>query len=149
MAMTETHDLVSLGQEVKLAKQYLALEQLRMGQRLQVDWDLEGATMNVLIPSLLLQPLLENAVYHGIEPLPQGGCVKIRVTCSGHELRLVIENPCVSSPVTRHAGNKMALQNIRERLELLFDAEARYQVEKTKESYRVEIALPCVTGEMP
>jgi two-component system sensor histidine kinase AlgZ len=99
----------------------------------------------VLIPPLLLQPLLENAVYHGIEPLPQGGRIKIRVSCTAKELQLVVENPCAAAMAERHEGNKMALQNIRERLELLFDVEARYQVESTKEFYRVEITLPCVT----
>lgn len=145
MAMAETRDLVPLGLEIKLTKQYLALEQLRMGQRLVVDWDVSAAPMDVLIPPLLLQPLLENAVYHGIEPLPQGGRIKIRVSCTAKQLHLVVENPCAATMVERHAGNKMALQNIRERLELLFDVEARYQVESTKEFYRVEITLPCVT----
>ncbi|MBW8078091.1 MAG: sensor histidine kinase [Gallionella sp.] len=147
MAMAETHDLVSLSQEIKLGKQYLALEQLRMGERLGVDWEFNDAPMNALIPPLLLQPLLENAVYHGIEPLPHGGRIKIQVNCRGQELRLVVENPCATLVAERHSGNKMALQNIRERLELLFDAEARYQVEANGGFYRVEITLPCVTRE--
>lgn len=147
MAMIETHDLVPLGQEIKLTKQYLSLEQLRMGQRLQVEWKVGEVPMNVLIPPLLLQPLLENAVYHGIEPLSDGGCITIRLACTSKEFRLVVENPSPVTTVDRHAGNKMALQNIRERLDLLFDAEARYQVERSKDSYRVEIVLPCVTEE--
>jgi len=148
MAMAETRDLVPLDQEIKLTKQYLALEQLRMGQRLVVDWDVNVASMNVLIPPLLLQPLLENAVYHGIEPLSQGGRIKIQVSSSAKELQLVVENPCPSVTGERHSGSKMALQNIRERLELLFDVEARYQVECTEESYRVEITLPWVAEEI-
>jgi two-component system sensor histidine kinase AlgZ len=147
MAMAETHDLVSLSQEIKLGRQYLALEQLRMGERLGVDWEFNDAPMNALITPLLLQPLLENAVYHGIEPLPHGGRIKIQVNCRGQELRLVVENPCATLVAERHSGNKMALQNIRERLELLFDAEARYQVEANGGFYRVEITLPCVTRE--
>ncbi len=147
MAMAETHDLVSLSQEITLSKQYLALEQLRMGERLGVDWEFNAAPMNALIPPLLLQPLLENAVYHGIEPLPHGGRIRIQVNCRGQELRLVVENPCATLVAERHSGNKMALQNIRERLELLFDAEARYQVQANGGFYRVEITLPCVTRE--
>lgn len=148
MAMAETRDLVPLDQEIKLTKQYLALEQLRMGQRLVVDWDVNIASMSVLIPPLLLQPLLENAVYHGIEPLSQGGRITIRISSTAKELRLVVENPCPPATGERHSGSKMALQNIRERLELLFDVEARYQVESTAESYRVEITLPGVTEEI-
>lgn len=164
MAMSDAQHLVSLGREIQLSKQYLALEQLRMGERLRVDWQLQDVPEDALVPPLLLQPLLENAVYHGIELLPQGGCIRIALRRSGDELQLKVENPCVprdeeppreanslsaylhkkfmpqQSPP--HAGNKMALQNIRERLELLFDVEASYRVETGKDFYRVEIAMP-------
>jgi two-component system sensor histidine kinase AlgZ len=170
MAMSDAQDLVPLRQEIELSKQYIALEQLRMGDRLRVDWQIQGVPGDALIPPLLLQPLLENAVYHGIEPLPQGGCINIVLGQSGDKLRLKVENPSVlrgdtapnapqglshsegsdnfpdsrkSEKLTRsHTGNRMALQNIRERLDLLFDAEARYQVESGKDFYRVEIMLP-------
>src|SRR5665647_2602651 len=69
MAMSDAHDLVPLGREIQLSKQYVALEQMRMGDRLRVDWQIQDVPDDVLIPPLLLQPLLENAVYHGIEPL--------------------------------------------------------------------------------
>lgn len=147
VAMAETHDLVPLGQEIKLAKQYLALERMRLGERLSVVWELGGVPMDALIPPLLLQPLLENAVYHGIEPMQQGGHINIRFKCSSTELNLVVVNPCVKDQKQRHLGNKMALQNIRERLELLFDVEARYWVESADDSYKVEITLPYVTEE--
>ena len=170
MAMSDAQDLVPLRQEIELSKQYIALEQLRMGERLRVDWQIQDVPDDVLIPPLLLQPLLENAVYHGIESLPQGGCITIALGRNGNELRLKVENPCIprdnepanarqgllpqeSAKISagsgkfrkltrQHTGNKMALQNIRERLSLLFDAEARYQVESGKDFYRVEIALP-------
>ncbi|MDO8464827.1 MAG: histidine kinase [Gallionella sp.] len=170
MAMSDAQDLVPLRQEIELSKQYIALEQLRMGERLRVDWQIQDVPGEVLIPPLLLQPLLENAVYHGIESLPQGGCIDVVLRRNGDELQFRIENPCAQrsdtasnapqgvlssegagnstgsfrpGKLTRlHTGNKMALQNIRERLSLLFDAEARYQVESGKDFYRVEIALP-------
>jgi two-component system sensor histidine kinase AlgZ len=176
MAMSDAQDLVPLRQEIELSKQYIALEQLRMGERLRVDWKIQDVPGDVLIPPLLLQPLLENAVYHGIESLPQGGCIAIELGRNGNEIRLKVENPCVQrshatqntqqglSPpdgagnstgsfrpgklTRRHTGNKMALQNIRERLSLLFDAEARYQVENGKDFYRVEIALPYMKEKM-
>lgn len=166
MAMSDARDLVPLSREIQLSKQYISLEQLRMGERLSVDWQMQDVPEIALIPPLLLQPLLENAVYHGIEALPQGGTIKIVLRRSGDELSLTVENPCVErgrhgggdsrrdfeieNPIARNAGkmqrsnNKMALLNIRERLDLLFDAEARYQVESGSNFYRVEIILPYV-----
>jgi len=142
MAMADVQDLVPLRQEVELSRRYLALEQLRMGERLRVDWQIQDIPDGALIPPLLLQPLLENAVYHGIEPLPQGGSITVALRRSGDELRLRVENPCAPCRAAPHGGNKMALQNIRERLALLFDVEARYKTESGADFYRVEIMLP-------
>ena len=144
MAMSDEQDLVPVGQEIQLSKQYVALEQLRMGERLRVDWQIKDVPDDALIPPLLLQPLLENAVYHGIEPLPQGGCINIVLRRSGDELQLKVENPCPLRAEAPHHGNRVALRNIRERLALLFDVEARYQFENGKDFYRVEIALPYI-----
>lgn len=145
MAMSDVQDFVLLHQEIQLCKQYLALEQLRMGERLRIDWQLHDLPNDALIPPLLLQPLLENAVYHGIEPLPQGGIINIMVRRNGNELLFKVDNPCAPrSDDVSHTGNKMALRNIRERLELLFDVEARYQVESGKDYYHVEITLPYI-----
>ena len=141
--MSDAQDLVPLQKEILLCKQYLALEQLRMGARLQLDWQIQDIPEHALIPPLLLQPLLENAVYHGIEPLPEGGCISINLRRSGNELRLSIRNPCAANHAA-HEGHAMALQNIRERLALLFDVEANYQVISGKDYYHVEIALPLI-----
>ena len=173
MAMSDAQDLVPLGREIQLSKQYVALEQLRMGERLRVDWQIQDVPDDVLIPPLLLQPLLENAVYHGIEPLSQGGSIHIVLRRSGDELHLKVENPCpvrddapkapqgflhsegagnsLSSYVLEklsppHRGNRVALRNIRERLDLLFDIEARYKVESGKDFYRVEIIFPYMSS---
>jgi two-component system sensor histidine kinase AlgZ len=142
MAMSDTRDLVPLHREIELSRRYIALEQLRMGERLRVDWRMQDVSGDALIPPLLLQPLLENAVYHGIEPLPQGGSIAVALSRSGDMLRLVVENPCAASRAVPHDGNRMALQNIRERLALLFDVEASYKVASSADFYRVEIALP-------
>lgn len=161
MAMSEGEDLVLLGREIQLSKQYLALEQLRMEGRLQVKWEIRDMPEDVLIPPLLLQPLLENAVYHGIEQLTQGGSIRIELRRNDDEIYLKVENPCPERAVARkpesslstfvlgksaraHRGNRVALRNIRERLDLLFDVEARYQVESGKDFYRVEIFFPYV-----
>ena len=144
MAMADAQDLVPLRREIELGRQYIALEQLRMGERLRVEWQIQDMPDDALIPPLLLQPLLENAVYHGIEPLPQGGSITVALRRSGDELQLRVENPCAPRGAVPHDGNRMALQNIRERLALLFDVEARYEVESGADFYRVEITLPYV-----
>ncbi|MDO8312781.1 MAG: histidine kinase [Sideroxyarcus sp.] len=142
MAMNEPHELVELGQEIQLARQYLALEQLRMGARLQVRWDTEYMPGDALIPPLVLQPLLENAVYHGIEPMTEGGIIEIRIYREGKELHLQVSNPVSVSAPSNTNGNKIALSNIRERLSLLYDVEADYRVERGADFYRVHILIP-------
>ncbi len=145
MAMSDAEDLVPLAREIQLSKQYVALEQMRMGDRLRVDWQIQEFPEDVLIPPLLLQPLLENAVYHGIEPLSQGGSINVALHRNGDELHLRVENPCPVRADVSHLGNRVALRNIRERLDLLFDVEANYQVENGKDFYRVEINFPYVS----
>ncbi|MEO6974490.1 MAG: histidine kinase [Gallionella sp.] len=145
MAMSDAEDLAPLGREIQLSKQYLALEQMRMGDRLRVDWQIQDVPDDVLIPPLLLQPLLENAVYHGIEPLSQGGSISVALHRNGDEVHLRVENPCPVRADVSHLGNRVALRNIRERLDLLFDVEASYQVENGKDFYRVEITFPYVS----
>jgi two-component system sensor histidine kinase AlgZ len=146
MAMAYTSDLVPVLHEVALARQYLALEQLRLGERLKVHWQLEEMPDDALLPPLILQPLLENAVYHGIEPLAEGGVIEVKLYRVGKELHLELQNPCQQRE-SGHVGNKMALMNIRERLALQFDIEASYTVESGKDFYRVHIMLPYVKEE--
>ncbi len=147
VAMMEQHELVPLSKEVELARQYLAIEELRLGDRLQVRWDTQKMPPDALIPPLILQPLLENAVYHGIEPLPEGGAIEVRLYREGDELHLEVRNPVSSQAKPRITGNKLALSNIRERLALLFDVEAQYQVENDANHYHVHILIPYVTKQ--
>ncbi len=144
-AMSDQNELVALGKEVELARQYLAIEELRLGERLQVRWDMQDMPPDALIPPLILQPLLENAVYHGIEPLPEGGVIDVRLYRNNDGLNMEVGNPAIRQATTRTAGNKMALSNIRERLDLLFDVEAKYQVETGADRYIVHILIPYVT----
>jgi len=141
-AMRDPGELVSLADEIALGKQYLGLEKLRLGERLAVDWQIGAISTNQPIPPLMLQPLLENAVYHGIEPAPEGGVVRIAIEQRGDELRIAIANPTVNEG--RHAaGNQMAVANIRERLALYYDLEARLEIDAGKQTYEVRIILPC------
>jgi two-component system, LytTR family, sensor histidine kinase AlgZ len=141
--MQDNRDLVPLSAEIALARQYLDLERLRLGERLRVRWDVESCPPDALVPPLMLQPLIENAVYHGIEPLGEAGEVQILLSRRDGRLRIEIANPCgTSGGGSHHVGNHMALANIRERLLLFFDLEATLATEVTAESYRVHIELP-------
>lgn len=144
MAMSEPQEMVELVKEVALARQYMELEALRLGDRLKIQWDTQNMPTDALIPPLILQPLLENAVYHGIEPLAQGGTVGVRLFLDKDGLHLKVTNPAQEQEVSYAAGNKIALSNIRERLALLFDVEAQYQVESDTNQYQVHIIVPYV-----
>jgi two-component system sensor histidine kinase AlgZ len=141
-AMRDPGELVSLADEIALGTQYLDLERLRLGDRLQVDWTVTDAPLELPIPPLMLQPLLENAVYHGIEPAPEGGTVHIGIAQRGDELRISIANPTVG-PLKHATGNHIALANIRERLALYYDLEARLEIDADDDHYEVRIILPC------
>lgn len=142
--MADNRQLVPLRQEVELCRQYLALEQLRLGDRLRVDWHIENMPGEALIPPLVLQPLLENAVYHGIEPSAEAGEIGIHIYRARNAVHLVLTNPCPQQGA-HHAGSGMALANVRERLELHFDAEARLSAGERNGAYRVHIMLPYST----
>jgi two-component system sensor histidine kinase AlgZ len=139
--MADNRELAPVEQEVALCRQYLELEQLRLGERLQVAWHTEKMPREALIPPLLLQPLVENAVYHGIEPSSQPGEVTIDIYRHRDQVHLVIRNP-YQHEGNHHAGNKMALGNIRERLALHFDAEASLESQVTGNAYQVHIIIP-------
>lgn len=143
--MGENRDLVTLGQEMVLGQQYLDLERLRLGDRLVVNWGAGDCPADCLVPSLLLQPLLENAVYHGIEPSAEQGEILVQFSRLGSEIRVEITNPWHGE----HAhgqGNRMALNNVRERLMLFFDLEARLETEVKDGKFRLEIWLPYRPG---
>jgi two-component system, LytTR family, sensor histidine kinase AlgZ len=143
--MADNRTLAPIANEVELARQYLAIESLRLGDRLRVSWRIEGMPADALVPPLVLQPLVENAVYHGIEPTPGGGEIAIDVGMAGGQLQMILTNPMPGE--TRHsAGNKMAVANIRERLQLHFDAEASMRSEVRDGIYRVTIRMPYLTA---
>lgn len=139
--MADNRDLVPLAQELSLCRQYLALEKLRLDDRLNISWQIDSMPPDALVPPLVLQPLLENAVYHGIEPLPEGGSITINIFTNRDEVHLVLSNP-YSTQSSPHNGNKMALTNIRERLTLHFDAEASLTSKAGNGVYEVHIVIP-------
>jgi two-component system, LytTR family, sensor histidine kinase AlgZ len=139
--MAENRDLVPLENEIALCKQYLSIESLRMEERLILNWQIDKAPMDALIPPLILQPLLENAVYHGIEPIPEGGEISIIIEQKQNELIVKISNPC-NTKNNNHDGNKMALKNIKERLTLHFDLEASIKHRTINNLYTITMRLP-------
>ena len=141
--MADNRELTPLVREIELCRQYLGIEQLRLGERLRVDWQIDAFPRDALVPPLVLQPLLENAVYHGIEPRSEPGTISIHVYALRDELHAVLRNPYREAS-DHHAGNRMALANIRERLALHFDAEARLSVKASDDAYEVRIVMPYV-----
>jgi two-component system sensor histidine kinase AlgZ len=139
--MSDARQFVRLADEIALLERYAEIEQLRLGERLRITWDLDTAPSDALLPPLVLQPLLENAVYHGVEPGTGASDVLVRITRRGDRVLAQIENPYLEAEVKR-AGNRMALENIRERLQLFFDAEARITIKAADGRYSVELEIP-------
>jgi two-component system sensor histidine kinase AlgZ len=140
MLMADNRELAPLAREVELCRQYLSLEQLRLGERLKVEWRIERMPGDALVPPLVLQPLLENAVYHGIEPRLEPGLVRIEIYPAGEQVHAILRNPYRDN--ASHSGNRMALANIRERLQLHFDAEAGLTTRAADGVYEVHIVMP-------
>ena len=140
--MRDNRDLAPLADEVELCRQYLELEQLRLGERLVIDWNVKSMPGDALVPPLVLQPLLENAVYHGIEPSAAPGVLSINIFLSRDEVHAILRNPYIANGARHVTGNKMALDNIRERLALHFDAEASLESRVSRDVYEVHIRMP-------
>jgi two-component system sensor histidine kinase AlgZ len=139
---------ISLEEELAIAQRYLRIEKLRLGERLLVDWDIPAELNDIAVPALMLQPLIENAIYHGIEPLPHGGHVRISARREQEFVRIEINNP-LSADFTRDSslGNQLALENIRQRLQLAYENQADLEQEQDKVSYTVALTLPIDRNE--
>ena len=145
--MRDNRELVPIADEIELCRQYLELEKLRLSDRLTVEWHLNNMPADALVPPLVLQPLLENAVYHGIEPSSAPGVVSINIFCKGGDVHAILRNPYQSEGGRHHAGNKMALGNIRERLQLHFDAEGTLESRVRESTYEVHLRMPYRTAQ--
>lgn len=135
--------LVTLDQEIKLGEGYLRMEALRLGERLAVEWRLDDLPRDALLPPLTLQPLLENAVYYGIEPSVRGGVIGIDGWRDGQLLHLRVRNPRADAATSaRRGGSGMAQDNIRQRLGLALGTRASLRIKDSGEEYQVELVLP-------
>jgi two-component system sensor histidine kinase AlgZ len=135
-------DRTTLKEELEVAAIYQRIEKLRLGDRLTVRWDVADLPMRALIPSLTIQPLLENAIYHGIELLPDGGVVTVSGKRDDNFLQISISNPIALGEKRAKSGNQMALANIRQRFELAYGSRATVAVEESGSAYSVSLRFP-------
>jgi len=149
--LANANNLVTLDEELTLCKQYLALESLRLGNRLQVNWTLDTLPKNALVPSLSIQPLLENAVHYGIQPLPEGGIVQITGLCDGKHIKIDIENPLPSIEQQtfqdKHKGNHIAIDNLKQRLHAHYGQAGRLELHDLGTSYQVSMCFPLLLND--
>ena len=133
----------TLAGEVELAERYLAIESLRLGARLQIAWEREEPLpWRMPMPRLVLQPLVENAVLHGISRLPEGGRIDIRLARDAGWLRIAVSNPAPAAQAPGSAGSGHAQRSIGHRLAYAFGPEARMTAGMDAGYYRVELRLP-------
>ncbi len=132
---------IPLGEELYLAETFLAIEQVRFGARLRVETDIAEDTLSLAVPPLLLQPLVENAVRHGIAHRLQGGTVRISARREGDGLHLAVTNPC-DADRPREGGTGLGLRNVRARLEAFFGNQAALQADDEGAAFRAELVLP-------
>lgn len=141
--LADARTRVPLEEELALTRRYLHIEQLRLGARLTIEEDTSDAPRDVAIPMLTIQPLVENAVYHGIEPLPQGGVVRLEARRGGDgNIVITVANPQPPAEVIRRPGNRLALDNLRQRLSVHFGGRATLTVDDTTGRYVATLALP-------
>jgi two-component system, LytTR family, sensor histidine kinase AlgZ len=140
--LSEKRSLITLKEELEVARIYQRIEQLRMGDRLRVSWLVKELPMRSLVPSLTVQPLLENAIGHGIEPLAEGGQVVVEGSASDDMIMLCVRNPMPLEGVAPKGGHGLALDNIRERLTLLYGKRAEVTAGREGDEFVVRLRFP-------
>ncbi len=142
-SLNEAGNQVPMQVELDLCQRYVRIESLRLGNRLHFDWQIETLPAGVQIPLLTLQPLLENAIYHGVQPRAEGGTVTVRIWSEADHMQILITNPLPqASARSGSAGNRMALENIRSRLQVLYGDDASLVAEAVGETFRTQLRLP-------
>ena len=142
-SLSSSHEQSTFADELTLAQRYLNIEVLRLGERLTVHWDVGRIPPGVSIPPLTLQPLLENAIYHGIERLPEGGSIEVAGDCQQHRVEITIRNPVPDNGAgVEHEGNRIAQENIRQRLQIAFRGRAGLVTSLGDGVYTVTLRFP-------
>ena len=142
VTLNEMQGLSSLKDEIDLCQRYLRIEKQRLGDRLQIEWQLQDIPDQSSMPALILQPLVENAIYHGIELMPEGGTIKISGGIKGDFIEFTIENPIPESNKTGQSGNRLAQDNVRERLATLYNKPDLLRVTLDNHHYLAVIRIP-------
>ena len=145
--LSSPKDMSSLKQEFETAAIYQRIEKLRLGDRLNVRWDIDDLPMRARIPNLTIQPLLENAIYHGIELLPDGGEVVVTGIRDGNMLEITMSNPVAAGRSRDKNGNKMAMANIQQRFDLAYNGRAAVHVDDSDERFTVGLRFPEERGD--
>lgn len=147
--LADPRKMVPITAEGELARQYLDIEKLRLGDRLQVKWTASNVPRSAQIPSLTLQPIIENAVYHGIEPSFAGGTIDIQMWSENNDtLNVMISNPLaeVTNQGQHRRGNQIAMNNVQERLTRHFGGKASLHYFEQLGNYHVKIQMPIIRG---
>jgi two-component system sensor histidine kinase AlgZ len=142
-SLDSADERATLEAEFTLTRRYLNIEALRLGERLAVEWDTAALPLDAKVPPLILQPLLENAIYHGIEPLAEGGTIHIQGELANGLVTIRVSNPVAGHDFAGHnQGNRIAQDNIRQRLQLAFGKRAGLETRQQDGSYQVTLRFP-------
>ena len=148
-SLRDGRQLIPLQEELEIARVYERMEQHRMGPRLRVEWLLGSLPETAEIPGLTIQPLLENAIYHGIEPSADPGVISVSGESDGQHIRIAVTNPVPPAGLPARKGHGLALDNIRERLELAFGKDGTLTVEAAPGRFTVTILFPANGPKQP
>jgi two-component system sensor histidine kinase AlgZ len=144
-SLSSSSGSISLEQELEVMRVYQRMEAQRLGDRLSVDWQLNDVPLDTRVPGLSIQPLLENAIYHGIEPLPEGGVIQVTGEIDDDMVLISVSNPVNPAQTeSTHEGNQVALDNIRQRLELAYGDRARLKIDRFADRFCVQVGFPLV-----
>lgn len=151
-SLADARNRVPLSEELGMARKYLHIEQLRLGDRLRVVWDMDAVPEDALIPVLTLQPLLENAIYHGIEPLTEGGEISIQGRHLGKVIEIRLSNPVIPQGAPSRAySNHIGVDNVRERLAAYYEANADFTIEEAATHngwcYSIDLRFPYMRAD--
>jgi two-component system sensor histidine kinase AlgZ len=156
-SLQEAGSFVRVSEELDLCRRYINIETLRLGDRLKVSWDVETPPIEAEMPLLLIQPLIENAVYHGIQPLIEGGIIHVNLVFNEGQMVLTITNPLKGpdkaadeaasknySPKPPAKGNSIAIDNIRRRLEVVYGENATLITKQQGNHFKTTLCCPTV-----
>lgn len=138
----------TIADELHLCRLYLRIEKLRLGDRMQVEWHVDDELLPKHMPALILQPLVENAVYHGVARMPEGGTISISMQREGDKLHIQVDNPVPEGKTPASAGHNMALDNIQQRLQALYGDDARFRAERVPGGHRVLLSYPLAEPQL-